>query len=80
MTVPIIDGIDHETFEYRSVYQGHEHFRGIFEWGMLYKVSRLGDCSPTISRRRSCRLLRLPRGSTTVSRTRVPHMPVDSSP
>ena len=41
MTVPIIDGIDHETFEYRSVYQGHQHFRGIFEWGMLYKVSLL---------------------------------------
>ena len=39
MTVPIIDGIDHETFEYRSVYQDHQHFRGIFEWGMLYKVS-----------------------------------------
>ena len=38
MTVPIIDGIDHETFEYRSVYQDHQHFRGIFEWGMLYKV------------------------------------------
>ena len=40
MTVPIIDGIDHETFEYRPVYQGEQHFRGIFEWGMLYKVSR----------------------------------------
>ena len=38
MTVPIIDGIDHETFAYRSVYQDHQHFRGIFEWGMLYKV------------------------------------------
>ena len=38
MTVPIIDGIDHETFEYHSVYQDHQHFRGIFEWGMLYKV------------------------------------------
>ena len=38
MTVPIIDGIDHETFEYRPVYQGDQHFRGIFEWGMLYKV------------------------------------------
>ena len=38
MTVPIIDGVDHETFEYRPVYQGDTHFRGIFEWGMLYKV------------------------------------------
>ena len=42
MTVPIIDGIDHETFEYHSVYQDHQHFRGIFEWGMLYKVGFIG--------------------------------------
>lgn len=41
MTVPIIDGVDHETFEYKPVYQGTEHFRGIFEWGMLYKESEL---------------------------------------
>lgn len=37
MTVPIIDGIDHKTFEYRPVYGYDRHFRGIFEWGMLYK-------------------------------------------
>lgn len=37
MTVPIIDGIDHKTFEYRPVYGDGQHFRGIFEWGMLYK-------------------------------------------
>ncbi|OQR67671.1 N-acetylgalactosaminyltransferase 7-like [Tropilaelaps mercedesae] len=37
MTVPVIDGIDHENFEYRPVYHGRQHFRGIFEWGMLYK-------------------------------------------
>ncbi|CAG0924423.1 unnamed protein product [Notodromas monacha] len=37
MTVPVIDGIDHETFEYRPVYQGKSLSRGIFEWGMLYK-------------------------------------------
>jgi len=43
MTVPIIDGIDHETFEYRSVYQDHQHFRGIFEWGMLYKETELPE-------------------------------------
>ena len=28
MTVPIIDGVDHDTFEYRPVYQGQTHFRG----------------------------------------------------
>lgn len=37
MTVPVIDGIDKDTFEYRPVYHGRQHFRGIFEWGMLYK-------------------------------------------
>ncbi|XP_043200138.1 N-acetylgalactosaminyltransferase 7-like [Amphibalanus amphitrite] len=37
MTVPIIDGIDHGTFRYRSVYPGTSVLRGIFEWGMLYK-------------------------------------------
>ena len=54
MTVPIIDGIDHETFAYRSVYQDHQHFRGIFEWGMLYKVrlksashKKISDCLHT---------------------------------
>lgn len=41
MTVPIIDGIDHKTFEYRPVYQDHRLFRGIFEWGMLYKENDL---------------------------------------
>ncbi|RZF44444.1 hypothetical protein LSTR_LSTR002217 [Laodelphax striatellus] len=41
MTVPVIDGIDHQTFEYRTVYQAGHHFRGIFEWGMLYKENEL---------------------------------------
>lgn len=37
MTVPLIDGIDSNHFEYRPVY-GHDQLnRGIFEWGMLYK-------------------------------------------
>lgn len=41
MTVPVIDGIDHKTFEYRPVYQDGHHYRGIFEWGMLYKENEL---------------------------------------
>ncbi|KAK7598309.1 hypothetical protein V9T40_006544 [Parthenolecanium corni] len=41
MTVPVIDGIDHNTWEYRTVYEHGHHFRGIFEWGMLYKESEL---------------------------------------
>lgn len=41
MTVPIIDGIDHKTFVYRPVYGEGQHFRGIFEWGMLYKENEV---------------------------------------
>ncbi|XP_064096978.1 N-acetylgalactosaminyltransferase 7-like [Macrobrachium nipponense] len=41
MTVPVIDGIDHDTFEYRPVYGAGSNFRGIFEWGMLYKETEL---------------------------------------
>ncbi|KAL1122097.1 hypothetical protein AAG570_003503 [Ranatra chinensis] len=43
MTVPVIDGIDHQTFEVRPVYQDGHHFRGIFEWGMLYKENELPE-------------------------------------
>ncbi|XP_018324693.1 N-acetylgalactosaminyltransferase 7 [Agrilus planipennis] len=43
MTVPIIDGIDHKTFEYRPVYGDSRHYRGIFEWGMLYKENEVPD-------------------------------------
>lgn len=41
MSVPIIDGIDHKTFEYRPVYADGHHYRGIFEWGMLYKENEV---------------------------------------
>lgn len=43
MTVPVIDGIDKDNFEYRPVYHGNVHFRGIFEWGMLYKETELPE-------------------------------------
>lgn len=41
MTVPIIDGVDHDTFHYRPVYASGRYYRGIFEWGMLYKEIEL---------------------------------------
>lgn len=41
MTVPVIDGIDHKNFEYRPVYADGHHYRGIFEWGMLYKENEV---------------------------------------
>ncbi|XP_055328449.1 N-acetylgalactosaminyltransferase 7-like [Paramacrobiotus metropolitanus] len=40
MTVPVIDGIDSETYEINVQYQG-QLFRGIFEWGLLYKETEL---------------------------------------
>ena len=41
MAVPIIDGIDWNNFRYSPVYARHEHYRGIFEWGFLYKESKV---------------------------------------
>lgn len=41
LTVPIVDGIDANDFRYRPVYlQGINH-RGIFEWGLLYKETKI---------------------------------------
>ena len=49
MTIPVIDGIDHDTFEYRPVYGAGSNYRGIFEWGMLYKETEI---PPEIERTR----------------------------
>ncbi|KAL0267144.1 UNVERIFIED_CONTAM: hypothetical protein PYX00_009494 [Menopon gallinae] len=43
LTVPVIDGINHDNFQYRPVYQNGQHYRGIFEWGMLYKENELNE-------------------------------------
>ena len=42
MTVPVIDGIDSDTFSISPQYQG-QSFRGIFEWGLLYKETALPE-------------------------------------
>lgn len=48
MTVPVIDGIDANTWEYRSVYgTADRHFSGIFEWGLLYKETAISDAERT---------------------------------
>ena len=41
MAVPFIDGIDYNSFAYKPVYQPGHNFRGIFEWGFLYKESEV---------------------------------------
>lgn len=43
LAIPVIDGIDWNNFRYNPVYQGKELFRGIFEWGFLYKESKVPD-------------------------------------
>ena len=44
MTVPIIDSIDMNTWAYHPQYGYHgEVFRGIFEWGLLYKESEVPE-------------------------------------
>lgn len=44
MTVPVIDGIDMTNWEYRRVYGAADvHFRGIFEWGLLYKETAISQ-------------------------------------
>ncbi len=41
MAVPIIDSINWDNFRVRPVYTPGTHYRGIFEWGFLYKESRV---------------------------------------
>ncbi len=41
MAVPIVDGIKWEDFTYRPTYAAGSHYRGIFEWGFLYKESHV---------------------------------------
>jgi len=43
MTVPIVDSIDWDTFAYRSTYATGKLFRGIFEWGFLYKENEVPE-------------------------------------
>ena len=38
--MPIIDGIQWSDFSINPVYARNSHSRGIFEWGMLYKVTK----------------------------------------
>ena len=39
LAVPVIDGINWNDFSITPVYAAGAHSRGLFEWGMLYKVS-----------------------------------------
>ena len=41
VAVPIVDSINWDTLEHRNVYSGS--YRGIFEWGFLYKETPVPD-------------------------------------
>ncbi len=41
LAVPVIDGINWNDFSITPVYAAGSHSRGLFEWGMFYKVNRL---------------------------------------
>lgn len=43
LAVPFIDGIDWDNFRYSPVYQPGQLFRGIFEWGFLYKETTVPE-------------------------------------
>ena len=36
LAVPIVDGLEWKTLEHTNIY-GSSNFRGIWEWGFLYK-------------------------------------------
>ena len=38
LSVPVIDGIKWDDFSITPVYAAGAHSRGLFEWGMFYKV------------------------------------------
>ncbi|GLH06072.1 N-acetylgalactosaminyltransferase 7 [Gryllus bimaculatus] len=41
LTVPFVDVIDSKTFEYRTLRKEKDYYHGIFDWGMLYRESKL---------------------------------------
>ncbi|CAF1194837.1 unnamed protein product [Adineta ricciae] len=42
LAIPIVDGIEWKTLEHRNIY-GSSNFRGIWEWGFLYKETQVPD-------------------------------------
>ncbi len=39
--VPFVDSLDWSSLEHRTVYQKGKLYKGIFEWGFLYKEQQL---------------------------------------
>jgi polypeptide N-acetylgalactosaminyltransferase len=41
LAVPIVDGIEWNTLQHNSAYFGGALYRGIWEWGFLYKETEI---------------------------------------
>ena len=42
LAVPIVDGLEWNTLEHTNIY-GTSNFRGIWEWGFLYKETQVPE-------------------------------------
>ena len=42
LAVPIVDGLEWKTLEHTNIY-GSANFRGIWEWGFLYKETEIPE-------------------------------------
>ena len=42
LAVPIVDGLEWNTLEHTNIY-GSSNFRGIWEWGFLYKETQVPE-------------------------------------
>ena len=43
LAVPIVDGIQWDTLQHNQAYGGSTLFRGIWEWGFLYKETEIPE-------------------------------------
>jgi polypeptide N-acetylgalactosaminyltransferase len=43
LAVPIVDSINWNTLEHREVYASKKRYKGIFEWGFLYKEMAVSE-------------------------------------
>ena len=43
LAIPIVDGIQWDTLQHNPVYGGNTLFRGIWEWGFLYKETEIPE-------------------------------------
>jgi hypothetical protein len=52
LAVPIVDKIAWNTLEHREVYARGKRYKGIFEWGFLYKEQVVSPSDPHLAHKR----------------------------